>query len=540
MKRPARLSFAATLLLVVAIATLPSTMACGQSPNPLYQHLPPSANHIYSVRLGQVIAKGELLPILGSLPNSKDSNFTAVLDILKNPASIGVDINHEILIAQTTASGEGADTLSFIQVLVPLTDSAKFRAFFHKNSSSLHIRKVPGKGVTISNGKECTAWNDRLLVITHATFEMPGADSTHKKVPEVRQPLRDLLVDKSLAALAGFPNNPLLADQRFIAGFSTDEDMHAWSTKMDFMSMISKFAKKMAAKNPAMHGKPLPDYGNMSRIPHPPVLSTFNFENGRIAIRITTFSKPEDADVLHRLYDRPINTELLARVPGGLLLGCAALHFNAAAVGDVMDKYGSRPMLDSMLGKKGLSLSDITPVFGGDFMVAVLADTSATSDTAKPKINFYVVATLGDPAKMMQLAGKLASGNGAAIGDTAAMAKMKKLADKIVVRDNTLVISGSKEMANKYFDNHDRRSTSLLDEGNSTYAMAIDLKAVSKFAAASMSDNPKAMLIARVLERLEKIELTSKMDGNNTVLTFQIVTGDTSTNSLKTLVGLLH
>jgi hypothetical protein len=49
------------------------------------------------------------------------------------------------------------------------------------------------------------------------------------------------------------------------------------------------------------------------------------------------------------------------------------------------------------------------------------------------------------------------------------------------------------------------------------------------------------MIFARVLEKLDKIELKSSLgDGDNMVATFQIITGDPSTNSLKTLVGIMH
>ena len=91
------------LFLTVAAVCL-SVIAYGQSPNPLYQHLSPSANHIYSVRLGQIIAKGELTGLLGSIP-IKDPNAQKFINIIKDPASAGVDLNQEILITQTTASG---------------------------------------------------------------------------------------------------------------------------------------------------------------------------------------------------------------------------------------------------------------------------------------------------------------------------------------------------------------------------------------------------------------------------------------------------
>src|ERR1700729_3680214 len=149
------------LFLTVAALCL-SVIAYSQSPNPLYQHLSPSANHIYSIRLGQIIAKGELTGLLGSIP-IKDPNAQKFINIIKDPASAGVDLNQEILITQTTASGNGADTLSITQILVRLTDSAKFRqAFLAKE----HVHHATGKGATMTHAKDALAWNDQLLVAT--------------------------------------------------------------------------------------------------------------------------------------------------------------------------------------------------------------------------------------------------------------------------------------------------------------------------------------------------------------------------------------
>jgi hypothetical protein len=518
-------------LFLSAIALLLSTIACAQSPNPLYQHLPPSADHIYSIKFGQILAKGELVSILDGMPLPKDSFAILAFNVIKDPASAGIDLDHEILVAQTTATGTGADTVSFTEILVPITDSAKFRTAFTKfMKPGQRIHGLPGKGATTYHGNEGWAWNAQTLVGTVASTES-----------SVHRPMGELAVEKSIAALAGFSGTPWLTDQRFLTGFATDEDVHAWSSKMDFMHTMSKLIKKMAAKNPAMKSNHFPDYNNMGQMPHPPVLSTFSFENGRIVFRMTAFNKPEDAASYQREFDRPINKDLLARIPNGLLLGFGAMHLNPAGLPDLMEKYHTRHIVDSVLGKSGLSISDISSAFGGDFLVAAVGDTTAMTDTAKKKVDFYFVATLGDPAKLQQLTTKLMANNGKAPGDTAGMAKMKKLANNLAIRDNMLVISGSKEKAQKYFSNTDRRPTDLIEDSKSMQTFVVNLKAVSTFIGTSMSNDPKAMIFARILEKLDKIELNSSMpDGVNTVTTFQIVTGDPSTNSLKTLVSILH
>lgn len=541
MKKTVCLAFGAIFL--SSIALLLSVTAFSQpTPNPLYSHLPPSANHIYSIKVGQIIAKGNLTSVLAAVPPMKDPNAAMALDIIKDPASAGIDLDHEILIAQTTATGNGADTLNFTEILVPLTDSAKLRTTLTGAIKGLHIHRLPGKGASAYVKKEGMAWNDRVFVLTETSPVKNVLGSAHSRPPAAaHRPVSELALEKSIATLTGYSATPWLTDQRFITGFATEEDIHAWSSKMDFSQTIAKLIRKMAAKNPAMKGKPIPDFGKMDQMPHPPVLSTFNFEDGRILFRMTSFNQPDNAAIYQRIFDHPINKDLLARVPhDGLLLGFVASRFNPAGLPDLLDKMHVRKMLDSALAKKGLTIDDISSIFGGDILVAALGDTTTTTDTAKKKINFYFVATLGDPSKLMQLAAKLASNNGN-LPDTAKIGMFKKLTDKMVIKDNMVVISNSKEMAEKYFSNTERRSTDLIDDDRSVHTVVVDLKAVSAWLSATKSSDPKAMVFARILEKLDKIELSSTMpQGNTTVTTLKIVTGDQSTNSLKTLVGIMH
>src|SRR5580704_6624395 len=221
------------LFLTVAALCL-SVIAYSQSPNPLYQHLSPSANHIYSIRLGQIIAKGELAGLLGSIP-MKAPTTAKIFAIVKDPASAGVDLNYEILVAETIATGIGADTLSFTQILVPLTDTAKFRTTFaNVMERGLHIYRLPGKGAPTYGGMAGVAWNAQLLVFTRVT----GVSSNlNPASPGLSGKLAD---EKSLAALTGFSGTPWLTDQRFLTGFASDEDVHAWIFKMSLTPFMSK------------------------------------------------------------------------------------------------------------------------------------------------------------------------------------------------------------------------------------------------------------------------------------------------------------
>ncbi|HET6253198.1 MAG TPA: hypothetical protein VFE32_03965 [Puia sp.] len=539
-------------LFLSAICLLLCPVAYSQTPNPLYQHLPPKADHIYDINFSQINSKGNLLSVLSGLPQSNNPHFALIFDILKDPASAGIDLSHHIIIAQSSATGAGADTLAFTNIVLQLSDSAKFRVTLKKVIPDLHIHRLPGKGASAAHEHLALAWNDNVVVFTLAAHEGAITDaasaSADSKTPRphpapsaVHRPVAEIATEKSLAALAGFPTSPWTTDQRFLTGFASDADMHFWSTGMNMGRFFAKMAAKMAKKNGMSPAMP----GNFPNIPsgpaNTPIFSTFNFADGRIVFHMTVFNQPGDAATMRRFVDHPFNKDLIARLPDGRLLGYMAMHINPAAYKDVLDKYHTRNLVDSMLQKKGLSIDDFTSAFSGDFLVAALApDSVATTDTAKKKVRFYLVAGVNDPAKLMQLASKL-SGVATANPDTSKPHPFKDFANKMVVQDNLLVISGSREQAMSYFTHPGRRSTDNIDVSNNMQSLVIDMKAISNYIGSSMASDPKAMIFARILEKLDKITLTSGlMDGDNTEMTFQIITAEPSNNSLATLLSILH
>jgi hypothetical protein len=532
-----------TCLSFASVALLLSTIAYSQStPNPLYRHLPPKADHVYEINFNQLNTKGNLSAILSSIPMGNDPTSRLVLGMLKDPGTAGIDLGQNIVVAQTSAGGTGADTLNFTYIVVQMTDSSKFRTNALNAIHGLHFHRLAGKGTsTTLVDKMGLAWNDRVVVVVAGSRD-PMTRTGNQAPGSIHRSIAEIATDRSLTALAGFTGSTWTTDQRFLTGFATDADIHFWSTGMNMGKLISKFASKLMSKNPAMQAMP----NNFPKFPtspaNTPILSTFNFADGRIVFHMTTFNQPDNAATLKRFQDRPFNKELIARLPDGRLLGWMAIHMNPAAYKDVMDKFHTRQMLDSMLAKKGLSIDDFTAAFAGDILIAAIApDSVSTMDTAKKKINFYFVASINDPSKLTQLFSKLGANATAGSGpDTSKADPFKNVANKMVVRDNLLVISNSREQAQAYFNHTDRRPTDNIGDDD-IQRLVIDLKAVSSFIGNSMAANPKAMIFARILEKLDKITFTNgAMDGNNSEATFQIITAEPGTNSLATLMSILH
>jgi hypothetical protein len=534
MKKPFSLFLVASFLLL-------SNASIGQSAsagNPLYQHLPPAADRVYEVNFNQIMAKGQLAPLLGMLPPSKNAHSALIFQIIKDPAAAGADLSHNIVATQTSATGKGVDTLSFLNIFVKLSDSAKFRRALTQAIDRIHVHRVPGKGFTAAEEHLGLAWNDQLLVVTLATRETPVEPAAHTPPAAPHRPIAEIAVEKSLAALAGFPTSSWLTNQNFLSGFASDADMHMWSTGANSGKMFAKMASKFAKSKSGMPPMAEPNFGNMADRPHPQTLSTLNFGNGDIAFRMTTFNKPEDAAAFRAAMDRPFNKDLIARLPNGLLLGWMAAHINLASLGPILDKYHAREKVDSMLKKKGLSFNDISAAFGGDFLLAAITpDSAAATDTVKKIPNLFFVASIADPAKMMALAGKLSAA--AAPTDTA-KSPFKNLATKLYIQDNLLVVSSSREKAKSYFDHPERRTVDLAGDDIQVMRVVIDLKAVGSFIGAVMHNDPKSMIFARISEKLDKFIVNTGLDGDNSITSFRITMADPSTNSLQTLMSIMH
>ena len=520
-----------------AIILLLSTGIRAQSPNPLYHHLPPTADHIYEVNFSQIMSKGQLAPLLGMLPPSKNAHTALIFDILRDPAAAGADLSHNIVATQTSATGKGDDTLSFTNIFVKLSDSAKFRRTLTQSIAGVHIHRVPGKGFTAGQEHVGLAWNDQLLVVTLATRETASPASQAEAPAKPGRLISEIAIEKSLAALAGFPTSPWLTNQNFLTGFASDADVHMWSTGANMGKMFSKLARNLADKKAGMPPMAEPNFGNMADRPHPQTLSTLNFGNGDIAFRMTTFNKPEDAAAYRAAMDRPFNKDLIARLPNGLLLGWMAAHINLAGMGAILDKYHAREKVDSMLQKKGLSFNDISAAFGGDVMLAAMAPDSAATDTARKKPTLFFVASIADPAKMMALSSKLAA---AAPGSDTGKSPFKNIAANSYLQDNLLVISKSRDKAKSYFDHTDRRTVDLAGDDIHVMRVVINLKAVGTFIGSAMANDPKSMIFARISEKLDKFIINAGLDGDNTITSFRITMADQSTNSLQTLMSIMH
>src|SRR5579872_398773 len=225
-------------LSLAAIGLLLSLVTRGQSANALYQHLPPNADHVTEINFNQLNAKGNFSALLNAVPPTGNSQANLIIDALKDPSCAGIDFSNNIFLAQTSASGNDADTLDFTSIVFQLSDSAKFRNLLAQAIPGLQVSTTAGKGMSFGKDKMGVAWNDKMVVITQATSYVPAVSNTVSPAAAT-PPASELAVERSFEALAGYSGSVWLTDQRFLSGFATDEDVHAWSTGMNLRRTLS-------------------------------------------------------------------------------------------------------------------------------------------------------------------------------------------------------------------------------------------------------------------------------------------------------------
>jgi hypothetical protein len=530
------LGFAALPALGLSAQSSSAQSLPAQSPltsNDLARHLPPDADKVLHINLPSLLAKVNWPVILSHLP-LKSMSGSPFPEELKHLSPAGIDIRQGIFIAQS--GSQSHDSTSYTLVLIPLTDSGAFLSQLRQQDTAMHMLHLPGKGGTAGKGKIGIAWNDRLAVITIAKAPKPNSPG-----PDVPVPSYALLsARRSLIALEGFDHSIYTTDTLFKAGFSDDADIQFWSRQG---AGIPDFFKGM------MHSQArIPDVLKSMKRPEGYSLSELRFQAGKINFSSKTRVSPDQAAMMAAVNTRPLNTDLLSRLPQGSLLGVAAVHVDLSALNNALEKCKDRPKIDSMMASCGLTPNDLLAAFRGDFILAALTPDKGTPDTAnRKKPDLYFIATIKDTVSFRKIAAKLRSARDSISKDSTRafphhllFGQMKPAA---TLQDNILVIAPGKRLADEYFTTTGRRATDLITDKlrNSPFGLVIDIKAITAYLNLGPQSSGKGQQLFKVLNQLNRLELTFPApQGNYLESSLDIIMNDPSKNSLQSLLELLH
>jgi len=110
---------------------------------------------------------------------------------------------------------------------------------------------------------------------------------------------------------------------------------------------------------------------------------------------------------------------------------------------------------------------------------------------------------------------------------------------------NNLVISANKQLTDGYFDNPNRRNTTLISDPvrDNPFSLAIDVKAVAAYlqGMSSGDPSPKTQQLLHILNALDQVTFAGGgLKGTKVESYFELKMADPSENSLRSMFKLLH
>jgi Domain of unknown function (DUF4836) len=554
-------------LILLAIAALISIQSFAQD-NPLFRNIPPGATAVYQVNIPVITAKLSWSEIMATIPSSRlSAHNSPMLEMLKDPAKSGIDLSKDIFVTQE--KNDSWDSTGTLTLLLHLQDSGKFIAYVRMLAPNLRTFNIPNKEKARVVGKDVTAiaWTKTLGVVVFITppareafeklkhYQDGKTDQNGAKAPPAGQghPAAALhnyalvAAKKGLLAISGFDNSFYTTDPIFKAGFSDDADIHIWTDQGKGLSMLLNTLLKSKVPLQSLlqgDGKAFGASGARGK----KTLASIRFEPGKVVMKSSNILTPENAAFTAKMFGRPLNTDLVASIPKGNLLGLVNIHFDPTAINDVLDKAGVRKKVDSILATKNLSLDTVLQAFKGDFQLAVL-EPEMSDSTQKPKFPLYFAVTINDLSAFAKIAAvvkaiKDSAAVDPATGTTRNILGGMKMASTL--QGNLLVISTTKEYADGWFSNTEKRSTGFLTDRmkNNAFCLLIDFKTLAHFVEGLSSDKDpsgKAKQMLGLIHKFDQLTITGGAikDGKSESVT-ELQLTDTSTNSLVQLSRLFH
>jgi Domain of unknown function (DUF4836) len=519
--------------------------------NPLFRHISPDANSVYHINLPLLLSKVSLSDMMARIPAGKHgkSKNQEMMEFLKNPSMTGVDINGDVLI--TSSNPDFRDSATYTTLILHLTDTSKFRIALRKQSTGIRITRYPDKSYSAHKDKMAIAWDKDLAVIMMVTAPMksmmpyvpdmykmdgskkePGTTTPKPAIPNYAA----LAVPKAQAALKGWASSPIGDDPAFRTAFSDNSDFQMYTAKSNYYKALAKILPHKALGGVNLDSLSM----------YKSSITTLRFDNGKITMQTNAELLPQVAADMAKFPPPPSNEDLLARLPKNQLLGFVSMRFNLHIIGYLLDRIGMHSKADSLLATKKLSLDDLCNALKGDILVALLAPAH-TDSFARPTPSFYAITSIGDITAFGKLADMMKAAKDST-GDDSTGKKatmMGKLKNNMALKDNILVISGSKAAAEGYFTTTEKRGNDELTQDikeHQTY-LWVDMQAIVNLLMGPVRSDEGADKKTKMLNGLHMLDKMIMKGGGlhdgKISSSFEISVTNKDQNVLKTLFDLI-
>ena len=486
--------------------------SCGKKAPNEAKYIPKDATIVIAIdskSLGDKMSKGNipLDTFISRLQKNADTISAKNKQYWEDFKNSGVSLDNNLYFFMLQKGSIQKGQSNIINVMATLKDQAKFEAYLKKQDGTKDSAIVKGNNYSYisSENNSMIAWNKDVVIATNFTSTAkPTFDSTGAyQMPEASDGKAAMLKEverffnqkesESVASLEVYNNM-----------FKEKADGYLFGTSSAALAMLSTTPLNL----PKLQELLKDNYS----------ASTFNFEDGKIVAKGTSYTNPFLSSILKKYAGPTVNISALEKFPSQNINGAMLASFNPELFSGLLKELEVSGLVDVFLNKQGLTSADIFKALKGEINVVVSDFAMGMQERSIPMPDgtTYKSTTEMPSAKMVFTA---------SIGDKAAFAKLmdKAIESGAVVKTNGGYAAGEILKSLNLFLKVDDKNF-ILASDSATYV-------------AYMSGTGKSNIASDVVSKMKGKSVAAFIDINSILKSFMGITKDNTTNKNFVLVN---
>ncbi|WP_162902826.1 DUF4836 family protein [Taibaiella koreensis] len=355
-----------TLRLVpVALCLMVFLASCSKKDDST-RYIPKDAIGVISINTGQLVQKVGLSMLSGS-PMLKEmtrgaGGDTAHFDLEKT------GLQYLTTVYAYAVPDMRLPSKSRFQVLLPLKDAEKFRAFLKEQFKEAKITTKDKFSFATLNPNICVGWDKETAIVAATTAQREWTEDGTMKPAADNSTLLTEEIEKTFGLQK---DQSLLTNDKFTALMKAGHDIGVWMNYEALTNAMPQEELGQAGTVLASQKKLIKDAFLAGGI---------DFEKGKITGDARYYFNPSVKGIASALEVKSVNNDLLGKVPGSQMNLMLSHHFNPQGIRALVDTIGMLPLATTALKEINLSFDDILNAFSGDFLLA-FTDFKVTTES---------------------------------------------------------------------------------------------------------------------------------------------------------------
>jgi hypothetical protein len=361
--------------------------------------------------------------------------------IMDNPDNSGVDIKSDFVMFMKKEGKSGVMVFEG-----KIKDEAAFEATVKKAGHS-EIKKDGDLKYTSDGGSSLMSWNGKTFIMM-TDLHMGSRYENDEYVSNEFSSDSLRLLTKNLLSLSG--SNSLESSDHFSALLKDKGDVHYYMNQEYYFSLFGNTMSSMFKNSPLSMV-----WANFSKLTKgSESTGTFSFDDGKITIKTKQYYGAEMAKILDKHEFGNVSEDQINRIPSNDVTGAMFVNFPPEVLGDLVKATNLDGILNSEIGKMGLSLDELVAAMKGQVVFAV-SDLGAPSATqpmgpdGQPKMDLGMKILLGVSVRNKATFDKLINIGMSEIKDSAERKAMLSMVNFRTTND-WFAVSNSQDVTDRF------------------------------------------------------------------------------------------